>query len=65
MGMRADTERQKRRNTSHDVFWSGCRAVTEFIVRVTTYICLKKVRAKDTITSHFHEMKKSRELKLD
>ena len=31
MGARADTVRQKRRNTLSSVFWSGCRAVTEFI----------------------------------
>ena len=30
---------------------SGCSDVTEFIARATTYICLKKVRAKDMIRS--------------
>ena len=32
---------------------SGCCDVTEFIVKAITYICLKKVRAKCRITSHF------------
>ena len=31
MGARAGTVRQKRRNTLSSVFWSGCRAVAEFI----------------------------------
>ena len=50
-GCEGGTEQQKRKDTPSGVFWSGCCDVTEFIVKTTTYICLKKVRAKCRITS--------------
>jgi len=44
---RAETEQQKRRNTPSSVFWSGCCAVTEFVVErtITFHITASMERA--------------------